>query len=175
VALCGAVRRSELVFVLIPNGETGFHVREFGRLPVLLNGRIQPFDTSAGTPCWQNPQHPGCAARGKKHFGNSGSIPKLRRDRAPRGDGSARNRRTDRPRVLGAPFPTCWSELKLRGKGIEKSGLHYFSFGELELRSLEIFSREQMPLPSGQNRSAVHPQSASTLYSAACCCTTAET
>jgi ABC-type transport system involved in cytochrome c biogenesis permease subunit len=27
--------------------ETGFHTRDFGRLPVLLNGRIQPFDSVA--------------------------------------------------------------------------------------------------------------------------------
>jgi ABC-type transport system involved in cytochrome c biogenesis permease subunit len=32
---------------LIPRAESGFHAREFGRLPVLLNGRIQPFDSVA--------------------------------------------------------------------------------------------------------------------------------
>ncbi len=27
--------------------ETGFHTREFGKLPVLMNGRFQPFDSVA--------------------------------------------------------------------------------------------------------------------------------
>ena len=39
------------VFVLAPlfphDPESGFHLREFGRLPVLLNGRIKPLDTVA--------------------------------------------------------------------------------------------------------------------------------
>ena len=30
-----------------PPPETGFHTRDFGKLPVLLNGRIQPFDSVA--------------------------------------------------------------------------------------------------------------------------------
>ncbi len=32
---------------LFPRPEKGFHVAEFGRLPVLLNGRVQPFDSVA--------------------------------------------------------------------------------------------------------------------------------
>jgi len=32
---------------LFPRSEPGFHAREFGRLPVLLNGRVQPFDSVA--------------------------------------------------------------------------------------------------------------------------------
>ena len=27
--------------------ETGFHTRDFGRLPVLMDGRFQPFDSVA--------------------------------------------------------------------------------------------------------------------------------
>jgi ABC-type transport system involved in cytochrome c biogenesis permease subunit len=36
-----------VVSTLVPKPETGFAVSEFGRLPVLLNGRIQPFDSVA--------------------------------------------------------------------------------------------------------------------------------
>ena len=43
VALFGA----EIVAVMMPKQEGEYHVREFGRLPVLLNGRIQPFDSVA--------------------------------------------------------------------------------------------------------------------------------
>ena len=43
VALFGA----EIVAVLAPKKDGEYHVREFGRLPVLLGGRIQPFDSVA--------------------------------------------------------------------------------------------------------------------------------
>jgi len=43
VALFGA----EIIAVLAPKKEGEFHTREFGRLPVLMNGRIQPFDSVA--------------------------------------------------------------------------------------------------------------------------------
>src|SRR6266704_4088362 len=43
VALFG----SEIVAVLMPKPDGEFHVRDFGRLPVLMNGRIQPFDSVA--------------------------------------------------------------------------------------------------------------------------------
>src|SRR5262245_38169238 len=36
---------ADIVAVLIPKKDRDMHVREFGRLPVLLNGRIQPFDS----------------------------------------------------------------------------------------------------------------------------------
>ena len=41
VALFGA----EIIAVFMPKKEGEFHVREFGRLPVLMNGRIQPLDS----------------------------------------------------------------------------------------------------------------------------------
>ena len=43
VALFGA----EIVAVVLPRSDGAFHVREFARLPVLLNGRVQPFDSVA--------------------------------------------------------------------------------------------------------------------------------
>ncbi|MCK6500360.1 MAG: hypothetical protein L6Q38_12875, partial [Nitrospira sp.] len=36
-----------LVSTLIPPAEKEFQSREFGRLPVLLNGRVQPLDSVA--------------------------------------------------------------------------------------------------------------------------------
>jgi len=38
---------TEIVAVMVPKKDGEYHVREFGRLPVLLNGRIQPFDSVA--------------------------------------------------------------------------------------------------------------------------------
>lgn len=43
VLVCGAV----VLLSLRGKPERGFHTREFGRLPVLLNGRIQPLDSVA--------------------------------------------------------------------------------------------------------------------------------
>src|SRR5438270_12266895 len=43
VALFGA----EILAVMLPKKDGTYHLREFGRLPVLLNGRIQPFDSIA--------------------------------------------------------------------------------------------------------------------------------
>src|SRR3974390_3602032 len=37
----------EIIAVMMPKKDGEFHVREFGRLPVLLGGRIQPFDSVA--------------------------------------------------------------------------------------------------------------------------------
>ena len=35
------------VFMPKPNKDGELHAREFGRLPVLMNGRVQPFDSVA--------------------------------------------------------------------------------------------------------------------------------
>src|SRR5207253_8325852 len=44
-----ALFATEIIAVMAPkkDKEGAFHVREFGKLPVLLNGRIQPFDSVA--------------------------------------------------------------------------------------------------------------------------------
>src|SRR5262247_1931249 len=43
VALFGA----EILAVMLPKRDGEYHVREFGTLPVLLSGRVQPFDSVA--------------------------------------------------------------------------------------------------------------------------------
>jgi hypothetical protein len=43
VAIFGA----EIVAVFMPKKDGELHLREFARLPVLLSGRIQPFDSAA--------------------------------------------------------------------------------------------------------------------------------
>ena len=42
-----ALFATEVVVVMLPKKDGEFHAREFGRLPVLLNGRVQPFDSLA--------------------------------------------------------------------------------------------------------------------------------
>src|SRR6476660_9300886 len=38
---------TEIIVVFMPKKDAEFHTREFGRLPVLMNGRVQPFDSVA--------------------------------------------------------------------------------------------------------------------------------
>ena len=40
-----AVFAAEIVAILLPKQDKGLHYQEFGRIPVLLNGRVQPFDS----------------------------------------------------------------------------------------------------------------------------------
>jgi ABC-type transport system involved in cytochrome c biogenesis permease subunit len=40
-----AVFAAWIVYTLVPRETGAFHLREFGKLPVLLNGRVQPFDS----------------------------------------------------------------------------------------------------------------------------------
>ncbi len=40
-----ALFASEVIAVLMPKKDGIYHVRDFGRLPVLLSGRVQPFDS----------------------------------------------------------------------------------------------------------------------------------
>jgi cytochrome c-type biogenesis protein CcsB len=126
VALFGA----EIVAVLLPRKEGEWHTREFGSLPVLLNGRIQPFDSVARnsllqirstgdlpleiTPSWQFWHHP------KKLPATDWLLEVMARPEA-----------ADARRIFLIHHADLLGELKLQGKGVEKSGLHYFSYNEL--------------------------------------------
>jgi len=122
---------TEIGVVLLPKPAGEFHTAEFGRLPVLLNGRIQPFDSVARNsllqirstgdvpleevPAWQFWHHPQKLK----------STPWLlevffRADLA------------DTRPIFLIHHPDLISELKLADTGVEKSGLRYYTFAELE-------------------------------------------
>ena len=122
---------TEIVAVfLIPKKEGEFHVREFGRLPVLLNGRIQPFDSVArntllqirGTgdvplellPSWQFWRHP------KKLRSTEWLLEVF-----------CRPEDADKRPIFLIHHPEVLSSFDLQDKGIEKSGLRYYTFNEL--------------------------------------------
>ena len=126
-----AVFAAEIVAVFMPKREGEFHVREFGRLPVLMNGRIQPFDSvgrntllqirSTGdlpleqVPSWKFWHHP------KKLKSSEWLLEVLFKPEL-----------ADTRPVFLIHHPELLSELNLSGKGIEKSGLNYYSFKQLE-------------------------------------------
>jgi cytochrome c-type biogenesis protein CcsB len=121
---------TEIVVVMLPKDDGEFHVREFGRLPVLLNGRIQPFDSVARNallqirstgdlpleivPSWEFWHHP------KKLKSTEWLLEVM-----------CKPDLADARPVFLIHHPDLISELKLGDKGIEKSGLRYYTFNEL--------------------------------------------
>ncbi len=133
LALFGA----EILVVMLPKKDGEYHVREFGRLPVLLNGRIQPFDSVArnsllqirstgdvpleAVPTWKFWHHP------KKLKSTEWLLEVM-----------ARPDTADTRPIFLIHHAELLGELKLQDKGIEKSGLRYYTFNELKPLIAEI-------------------------------------
>ena len=127
VALFGA----EIIAVMLPKPDEEYHVREFGRLPVLLNGRIQPFDSVARNcllqirstgdvplevvPSWEFWHHP------KKLKSSEWLLEVMTRPEM-----------ADTRPIFLIHHAELLGELKLQDKGVEKSGLRYYTFMELQ-------------------------------------------
>ena len=140
VALFGA----EIVAVMLPKKDGEYHVREFGRLPVLLNGRIQPFDSVARNsllqirstgdvpleevPSWKFWHHP------KKLKSTEWLLEVMTRPET-----------ADTRPIFLIHHSELLGELKLQDKGVEKSGLRYYTFKELK-----PLSRDQRARPEGR-------------------------
>jgi cytochrome c-type biogenesis protein CcsB len=121
----------EIVAVMMPKKDGVYHVREFGRLPVLLNGRIQPFDSmgrnslleirSTGdvpleeVPSWQFWHHP------KKLKATEWLLEVMTHPEM-----------ADTRPIFLIHHPDLLGELKLQDKGVEKSGLRYYTFEQLK-------------------------------------------
>ncbi|MDB6023010.1 MAG: Cytochrome c assembly protein, partial [Pedosphaera sp.] len=135
-----ALFATEIVAVLMPKKDGIFHVREFARLPVLLNGRVQPFDSVGHNsllqirstadvpleeiPSWQFWHHP------KKLKSTEWLLEVMcQPDQAD-----------ERPIFL-IHHPDLLSELKLGDKGVEKSGLRYYTFNQLKPVLPEVFEQ----------------------------------
>jgi len=125
-----AVFVAEVVAIIIPKRETGFHVREFGRLPVLMDGRVQPLDSvgrnsllqirsTASVPleetkAWQFWRHP------KKLKASEWLVEVF-----------LKPEQADERPIFLIHHPELLGEFKLEGKGQEKSGLFYFTYNQL--------------------------------------------
>lgn len=126
-----ALFTTEIVVVMLPKKDGEWHVAEFGRLPVLLNGRIQPLDSVARNallqirstgdvpleevPSWKFWKHP------KKLRSTEWLLEVLFKPEVA----------NTRPIFL-IHHPDILSELKLGDKGVEKSGLRYYTLQEIE-------------------------------------------
>src|SRR6188472_2041403 len=118
---------TEIIVVMLPKKDGEFHTAEFGRLPVLLNGRIQPFDSVARNsllqirstgdlpleilPSWQFWRHP------KKLKSTEWLLEVFFKPEL-----------ADTRPVFLIHHPDLINELKLGEKGVEKSGLRYYTF-----------------------------------------------
>jgi cytochrome c-type biogenesis protein CcsB len=138
VALFGA----EIIAVMLPKPDGGYHVRAFGRLPVLLNGRIQPFDSVARNsllqirstgdvpleevPSWKFWHHP------KKLKSTEWLLEVMTRPEM-----------ADTRPIFLIHHAELLGELKLQDKGVEKSGLRYYTFNELKPLLSEINEQAQ--------------------------------
>jgi cytochrome c-type biogenesis protein CcsB len=121
---------AEIVAVFRPKKDGAIHIREFGRLPVLMEGRVQPFDSAAkntllqirntgdvpleAVPSWKFWHHP------KKLRATEWLAEVLFKPET-----------ADTRPIFLIHHPELLTELNLSGKGQEKSGLRYFSFNEL--------------------------------------------
>ena len=122
---------SEIAAIFAPKKDGEFHVRAFGALPVLMNGRIQPFD-SVGlnslrqirstsdvpleeVPSWQFWHHP------KKLKPTEWLLELMFHPEEA----------AKRPIFL-IHHPELLSELKLENSGVDKSGLRYYTYEQLQ-------------------------------------------
>src|SRR6266446_3691317 len=138
VALFGA----EILAVMLPKKDGAYHTAEFGRLPVLLNGRIQPLDSVAHNsllqirstgdvpleevPSWKFWRHP------KRLKSTEWLLEAFFKPEV-----------ADTRPIFLIHHPDLISELKLGEKGIEKSGLRYYSFNDLARVLNEIAEQSQ--------------------------------
>ena len=136
LALFGA----EIVAVMLPKADGKFHVREFGSLPVLLNGRIQPFDSVARNsllqirstgdvpleevPSWKFWHHP------QKLKATEWLLEVMTRPET-----------ADTRPVFLIHYSDLLGELKLQDKGVQKSGLRYYTYNDLKPLLPEIFEQ----------------------------------
>jgi cytochrome c-type biogenesis protein CcsB len=141
-----ALFATEIIAVLMPKKDGIMHVREFGRLPVLLNGRVQPFDSVGHNsllqirstadvpieevPSWQFWHHP------KKLKSTEWLLEVM-----------SQPEQADQRLIFLVHNPDLLGDLKLADKSGDKStlsynsGLSYYSFDELKPVLPEI--REQ--------------------------------
>ncbi len=136
VALFGA----EIVAVLAPKKEGEFHTREFGRLPVLMNGRIQPFDSVARNSLLQIRSTAGVPLElTTNRFGRLEEPSSWKFWHHPKKLKSTEwllelmfhpEQADERP-VFLIHHPDLLSELNLQDTGVEKSGLRYYTMNQI--------------------------------------------
>jgi ABC-type transport system involved in cytochrome c biogenesis permease subunit len=141
----------EVAVVMFPRKDGAIHSREFGRLPVLLNGRIQPLDSVARnallqirstgdvplelTPSWKFWYHP------KKLRSTDWLLEVFFKPAV-----------SDTRPIFLIHHPDLINGFKLSETGIEKSGLRYYTYEELQpiLGEISLQSRQAADVQDAQ-------------------------
>jgi cytochrome c-type biogenesis protein CcsB len=155
----------EVVAILIPKPDKDFNIQEFGRLPVLLNGRIQPLDSVGRNALLQIRNTASVPLEEKKSYEFWKHPRKLKASEWIMEVFMKPEVADTRPIFL-IHHPELLDSFDLRGKGVEKSGLFYFSYNQLSnsLERIEAEGRQVQEL-EGQQRTAFQKQ-LSNLYNA---------
>jgi cytochrome c-type biogenesis protein CcsB len=180
VALFGA----EIIAVVMPKRDADFHVREFGRLPVLLNGRIQPFDSvglnslrqirsTGDVPLEGNGadgswgewtelrKNPKALPLSERNWWQFGKHPKKLKATAWLLEVMCRPEEADERPIFLIHHPELLGELKLTDKGIDNSALRYYTYNELKSVRDEVHTqavRIQETIKEEKQRTPVQQQ-----------------
>jgi len=148
----------EVVVILIPKPDKDFQIQEFGRLPVLLNGRIQPMDSVGRNALLQMRNTASVPLEEKKSYEFWKHPKKLKASEWIMEVFMKPAVADTRPAFL-IHHPELLDSFDLRGKGVEKSGLFYFTYNQLS-NSLERIDREgqQIQAIDAQQRTAAQKQ-----------------
>jgi ABC-type transport system involved in cytochrome c biogenesis permease subunit len=130
----------EVIVSFLPKKDGEIHTREFGRLPVLLDGRVQPFDSVARNSLLQIRSTGDVPMEEKKAY-EFWKHPKKLKASEWLLEVMLKPELADSRPIFLIHHPELLGELKLQDKGIEKSGLRYYTFNEI--RSTEAEIREQ--------------------------------
>jgi cytochrome c-type biogenesis protein CcsB len=159
-----ALFASEIIAVMMPKKDREFHVREFGRLPVLLNGRIQPFDSVARNSLLQIRSTGDCPLEivpGWKFWHH----PKKLKSTEWLLEVMARPEDADTRSIFLIHHAELIGDLKLQDKGVENSGLRYYTFDELKpavqdiIKQVEpILEREEKKTTTAEQRTVFEKQ-----------------
>lgn len=176
-----ALFASEIIAVMMPKKDGEFHVREFGRLPVLLNGRIQPFDSVAHNTLLQIRSTGNVPLEGNGADGSWGDWNELRKNpkAAPLTERAwwqfgkhpkklkstewllevmTRPEDADSRPIFLIHHAELIGDLKLQDKGIENSGLRYYTFDELKPVAQEIFKQAEPILKREEEKRSTSEQ-----------------
>src|SRR6476660_5170682 len=109
----------EFFMAMRPRPDKDFHLRKFGQLPVLLGGRIQPFDSVARNSLLQIRSTQTVPLEEKKPW-EFWKHPKKLKPTEWLLEVMTRPEAADDRRIFLIHHPDLLSELKLEGKGAEK-------------------------------------------------------
>ena len=160
-----AVFAVEIIAILLPKPDKGLHYQDFGRIPVLLSGRVQPFDTVGRNALLQIRDTASVPLEEKKSYEFWKHPEKLKSTQWLL-ETMLKPEVADTRPIFLIHHPELLDKLDLRGKGKAKSGLFYYTFNEItnSIQTIEKEGQQVMNMES-KTRTAYEKQVAQ-LYNA---------